>query len=230
MERTAFLGDWHVPFHCDNLPDILKEITKEAKHVVVMGDAVDFYQVSHYRRDPSRLVSLGQDIERAAELLAILKKVKGEKYFILGNHELRLVRYLADHAPELVGLKSLDLTELLGLDRLGFTVVDGLYLKKKFGRREWLIFHGDHFGKNGAYKNLETYGANGITGHSHRLGVIHKTTFGDQHTWIETGCLVKSPDREPSFYRFSDYGKFHDWHRGYVLMSEREIVVVNDVC
>src|SRR5262249_28538950 len=108
--------------------------------VVHMGDLADFYSVSAHSKDPNRVGLLEQELGIVQKMRGDLDRLKHKsKIFIEGNHEQRLIRYLQDKAPELMGLISLD--ELLKLSANGWehvpyrshTKVGKLYLTHDTG-------------------------------------------------------------------------------------------------
>ena len=63
----------------------------------------------------------------------------------------------------------------------------GLRLRKHF-----LVRHGTvvrkHAGAS-ARAEMESAGVSGVSGHTHRLGIFRRTTYGPPLTWAEGGCL-----------------------------------------
>jgi len=81
----------------------------------VLGDFADFYSVSSHDKDPSRRLTLADEIKAVRQELSRFEKMKiPRKIFISGNHENRLERYIASKAPELFGFVRIpELFELL---------------------------------------------------------------------------------------------------------------------
>src|SRR5688572_25203463 len=77
--------------------------------LVHMGDLADFYRVSFHSKDPSRTLSMKDEVLAVRALRGEMDDLGAKrKLFVEGNHESRLVRYLHDKAPELFGFISVD--------------------------------------------------------------------------------------------------------------------------
>jgi hypothetical protein len=122
--------------------------------------------------------------------------------WILGNHELRLFKYLSDVAPALASLRCLQFGKLFNLDDHGINLVarssflnqndKGENYKTYFG-----LFTGTHgvkLGPHPAMKELDTYGTSGCSGHVHRFTNANKRNLHGFHRWISSGamCMLKN--------------------------------------
>lgn len=165
--------------------------------LIFLGDVIDNYAISTFKRNPLRRLQLQAELDSAVEILAAFRRVIGgaTAYYLRGNHELRHQNYLWTNAPELVGIRSLELPGLMELDKLkikwiesGSMMFHGLLVK-----------HGNIVRQHSCYSaraEQEKNGVSGISGHTHRLGQIFKTDFGGDYTWLEAGCLCKTDDVE----------------------------------
>ena len=90
--------------------------------LVVGSDGIDFCGISHFDRDPARVKEGGLQSEIDAWKTNQREWAdaagEGLRWFIPGNHEDRLRKYLWRH-PELYGLKALSLPKILELEELG---------------------------------------------------------------------------------------------------------------
>lgn len=155
--------------------------------VVVLGDFGDFYSVSAHSKDPNRVRHLRSEnnaINRRLDQVDALGAT--EKYFIAGNHEDRLERYLADKAPELFGLISVP--ELFRLKARGWH-----YTPYKESLKLGHVNFTHDCGNAGAYahfKALDTFQSNVVIGHVHRLAITYvgnaqgKTHVGANFGWL----------------------------------------------
>src|SRR6185503_13997294 len=107
--------------------DVARDVQPDT--VVLNGDVVDFPQVSRFTHMPGAgSLSLQDEIDFTRE--KIVRRVReacpdAALLWVIGNHEHRLVRYLADTAPELASLRSLSWTSLLGVDEYGVEMCFG---------------------------------------------------------------------------------------------------------
>lgn len=214
-------GDWHIPHQIPNLFSVIDQMPK-VQTVVLMGDICDFYQISRYRKDPARLMKLGEELEMTKTALAAIARRAKKVVYLYGNHERRLDRFLADNAPELLSLPGLQLHELLELEKMKIEPWPDLYLELN----GFVLTHGDYAGANVGKKYLSLIGKSGACGHTHRLRVESWSMLDDEVYWAETGCLCTQPYKELSIARFSDYGRFHNWQHGYVVIDKDQLTLV----
>ena len=134
LKTALVLADFHCPYHDDAAVKVALDFGAIIKPnlVVILGDFVDFYQISSWSRDPKKR-PFDEEVLQSRKLLEDISNrfSKSEKVFIKGNHEDRLRRYLWNRAPELeqlkrIGIKSLDIPDILNLQELGWEYIDTL--------------------------------------------------------------------------------------------------------
>lgn len=144
---------------------------------------------------------LKEELESGVEALARIKKLrkktrpKKSKYqmddFLLGNHEDRLPRFLAERCPELHGL--LDTKTLMGLD--GFNVIPYTDYSS-FG----MIDIAHDFGYSGKHAHIRAaveHATSIIHGHTHGAGVSYfGTGRSKKHVAISSGWLGSAPEAD----------------------------------
>lgn len=168
------LPDLHVPDHDAPALAWALKTTRELDpyKVIILGDLVDFKSISRFPKPPKDSMTFPYE-KRAGR--AIVRQLDTEfegreVVYILGNHCVRLSKYLWRHAPELSDLGELALTELLEIpERWEVVPYNGIYLEQKV-----LCQHGKKFSKNVLNSNLSEFGCSSVQGHSHRLGIIHR--------------------------------------------------------
>lgn len=191
-KRVLFVPDLHAPYHDKVAFKCMLAFAKwwKPEVVFVIGDVVDFYQLSKFEKDPERVLALQDDIDAGKSLLTDISDVcsDAKRIFLPGNHEFRLQKFLWTRAAELAGLKALQLPELLGLDAMNYEFI-------KNGRinfRGTIVKHGDIVRKFAGYTakgELENTGLSGVSGHTHRLAVHSATNEAGCFQWMECGCL-----------------------------------------
>lgn len=217
MIRLASISDVHVPFHDDNaVTKALAVIKKWQPDILYLnGDIIDFYSISAYDKDPARLLLLQEEIDKTIELFGKIRHAVGEGCSIVyleGNHEARLQKYLARH-PEISQLNCLKLEELLKLS--DFDIHLHPNLMAVIG--DTIVTHGTIVRSKSGYTGhgqLEKWGMSGISGHTHRLSAVHRTTFGSDYVWLEQGCLC---DLHPSYVDGTP-----DWQQGFAIGTSDE--------
>jgi len=199
FERSVFLGDAHIPYQD---PDVLKLVIEFVKdfqpdRLFVLGDWVDFYDLSVFDKDPNRKNKLQRELDLGQAYLEDLVEAapNSKRVFMQGNHEDRLRKWLWAN-EEIASLRGMGIEELLGLRELGFETYD---YHQVYNYNGFLVKHGDLVRKHAGYTaraELENSGVSGISGHTHRLGSHHKRDHAGQVVWYEAGCVC---DLEPHY-------------------------------
>jgi hypothetical protein len=224
--RAVLFGDVHEGFEDDRALNILRAITPEFDpHVIAcMGDLLDCYKLSRFDKDPTRIETLQDEINKARTLLHEMAQLapRARRVFFEGNHEDRLRRTiwnLADAGKVLVELddfrEAMTWERLLRLDQIGWEFVP--YLGPAQGEfkllPKFIVKHGTIVRKWDCYTakaEHDMYGKSGASGHTHRLGVYMQRDHNGNHVWVETGCLCRL---DP------DYVTAPNWQQGFVCMT-----------
>ena len=208
-EKAVFYGDFHAPFEDTWCVKIAEEFNTWFKpnYVFILGDLVDFYQLSKFDKSPDRMDDLQSDIDAGRSILERLRTSapKAKIVFFEGNHCSRLRKYLWQH-PEISSLKVLSIPELLSLNRYDIQFVGSL---TDYDYHGLCLEHGDIVRKWSAYTAhgmLERRGTSGISGHTHRMGMHYLTNRSGDYVWLENGCMC---DRHPEWI------KGVDWQNGF---------------
>ena len=184
--------------------------------VFVIGDTIDFYQLSRFEKNPDRLFHLQNDINEGKAILWQIadNAPKAKKFFLPGNHEQRLERFLWSKAAELSGLDSLKLEKLLELDKMGYKYIP----QGRTNYKGTIIKHGDIVRKFSGYTargEFESTGLSGVSGHTHRLAIHSITNESGEYQWMETGCLCLL---EQEYMK----GKTPNWQQGFGIGFYKE--------
>jgi hypothetical protein len=155
-------------------------------HTIVLGDFADFYAVSSHSRSPARTGNLEEEIDDVNAGLDELDQLGGNRYFVAGNHEDRLERYLTTQAPALFHMVKVE--RLFRLKQRGWSYTsygDSM----KIGR-----LHVTHdCGNAGPYAHIKAqaaYEGNAVIGHTHRMAsVFTGTADGKSHVGMSFGWL-----------------------------------------
>ena len=160
--------------------------------LVINGDCIDAPMLSKYqprRVEVVRATNLQEHLDHANAGLDRLLEKAGKTDWIDGNHEDRLETYLGSRAPELGSLRSLSMSELLGLQarRVAYHGYgDGVYLAP-----DLFVYHGRYIGGRWTDKEGLAAGASTITGHQHKQGVTYRTDRQRRYKNVGQGCLCK---------------------------------------
>jgi len=209
-EKTAFIPDIHAPyidgpaFRC--MLAFLR--TFKPEHIFVIGDVLDFYQLSKFIKNPSRMMDLQTDIDSATIALKQIRKAapQAKIRLLCGNHEKRLQKFLWSQAAELFSLRDLTVPHLLGLKELNIEWIES----GSMVFHDFLIKHGNLVRSRSGYTatgEREKAGISGVSGHTHRLSQVYNTNYNGMTTWVECGCLCSL---EPEYAE----GQVVDWQAG----------------
>lgn len=186
MRTWIIIPDLHYPFHD---PKYIKVVTRAITAVkpnggiVQLGDAVDWFQLSRFDKDPSRKNTARDDLELYREQMikwAALLPAGAEFRQLEGNHEARLTKYVWGRAgdlsqmvyiiPDMLGIKELNKITSTKFGWFPFTNYRACIIG------DCILHHGHFFNEHVAANNLKRYMHKYICGHTHRLQVVY---FGD---------------------------------------------------
>jgi len=188
LQRWLIVPDVHTPYHDEAAVDALLRDAAAWKPdgICVLGDWWDFYAVSTFPKDPSRVANLATEAKVGQRLLPKFAKLAKRRIFCEGNHEKRLEKYIATHAPALAGLVP-SVREMVGPD-WSFTPYGSV------AQLSPLLAASHDFGKSGPGSYLATlreYGRGAVHGHTHALGVAYGgTADGNRHAVMACGHLA----------------------------------------
>lgn len=189
LRRVLILPDTHSPYHDKRAWRLVMKVGHEFKpHTLVhLGDLADCYAVSAHSKDPSRTLSLADEIELVRELRAEMDSLGAKrKVFVEGNHEDRLKRYLQDKAPELFGLVDAD--RLLGLSENGWEFVP--YRQSAQVGKVHFTHDTGTTGKYSTMRALETFQHSVCVGHNHAMQyMVVGDATGDYQVGAQFGWL-----------------------------------------
>jgi len=224
-DKVLFMSDIHVPFHDkvaleSTIEYALKEgITK----IVLGGDVVDFVSISYWKN--RERMDFRTELEEVRKFLHELRELfpTQEMYFIAGNHELRLEKYLLSRAEKLFGIEELTLETLLKLRDLKIKYIDTRdYIQKHgvpFCIGKLYYIHGHEVKVSGNVVNvartiyLKTQ-YNIIFGHFHTTQeYIHRNIQGEVLGAWAVGCLCEL---------VPDYAVINNWNNGFAIIEYEE--------
>lgn len=225
---TVHYSDAHIPYHDPRNLNILFQIIDYVNPVGTYdhGDTIDCTEISKYEKNPSKRVSLQEEIDMAAKLCGTVHSLcrddAGHSFFD-GNHEDRIRRKMwemADQraAGELIMLRdvqeAMKLESLLGIDKLGWDRVP--YPEHRVLHDKIVLIHGNSVSSQSAAsarREYLRYGKSGVSGHTHRRGIYEHRDYNGFHVWIEMGMLGAIRN---------DYVSYPDWQNGFLVITWNE--------
>jgi hypothetical protein len=225
MKRTKviFATDAHVPYEDKEAIALALKIGEDFNPDlrVAGSDGLDFYRISRFDKDPLRGkgTTLQDEIYRWQYMEQDWNDAcpNAKAKYLLGNHEIRLRKYIWNQAPELASLDGLHFDSILALDALGIEYED---FDNESNNQEitvgcLAIKHGSAARKHSGWSvkaelENEFYAINILSGHCHRGAQVYVTSRNGVVKGVEGFCLC---DLHPSYVA----GRNPNWQQGIVL-------------
>jgi len=208
IKNVAVWGDLHIPYHETDAVKAAIKLAKDDKvdAIFLNGDVLDFFGLSFHEKNPKNRPRISEELESARQFLKGLRKQFPNIpiYWIDGNHEHRLERYLAVKAPELLDTSEFQIASLLRMAEYGITYL-GFRTKCYFGKL--LVEHGDRLKGTGGVNPARTarlkYKRSVLVNHFHKLSVDSGKQYdGDVMTCWSNGCLC---ELEPEYMEVNEH-------------------------
>lgn len=214
MKLAIVIPDIHVPYEDTAALRVLCSVIKalQPAYLIVLGDSLDFYQLSKFDKDPLRKTTVSSDVTEFRKILHKLDAactLKTEKIFLEGNHENRLQKWIWSNATEL-GSMIPSLESYCGFKSLGWR-----YFKygKFFQLGPVLYMHGDRCGMNVSMNMIRKYGCSVVHGHDHGAAIRYFANAVDRMWAMNCGHLSDMAQQEYL------YGGVADWTTGFGLVE-----------
>lgn len=189
MMTTLVIPDLQIPLEDGRFVDKLLEVTEYVQPDVLAfaGDLTDSTEVGQWVKGKAGEYTgkLQEAFDRTEKIVRSFREAAGDEcqmILVRSNHDERMEKYVADNAPGLQGLRSLDFTKLTGLEHNNVSLVRGPYW---IGASTVLV-HGHErasssvLGKYGLDR-ISDYEANVVYGHTHTPCLV-TTAVGTGHT------------------------------------------------
>lgn len=215
--RVGIFADVHVPYHdVDALTIAIQHCIDSKRNAILLnGDAVDFYGLSRFDKDP-RMRSFAGELDDLANIIKTLNKLFGKVFFKIGNHEERYEKYLRVKAPELLDVADFRIESLM--EQRGAKCEVIYHNKVLIGKLP--IVHGHEFQSKagspvnparGLFMKAHT---NGAVAHSHRTSQhTDKDINGRVLTAFSIGCLCGL---------HPEYARINNWNHGFAEVDINE--------
>lgn len=210
MKTWVVMNDIQLPFADRRALALALDIVRDVKPhgIVLNGDIVDCYALSTYDKNPATRATVQKEIAEARKLMTALERVE-EKWWLGGNHESRLTRYIWQH-PELASVDDLRFPSLFHLADHGFQW-------KPYGQGKMLgkllVTHGfivRSVSGASARAHFDRLGTSVLIGHTHRMAAYYRTNIRGAHVAYENGCLCRLDGLE--------YAQAPDWQHGLAIV------------
>lgn len=228
-ELVISFFDVHVPEHDRLLWAAALAFLADAQphHIVLGGDFAELRSCSQHASGAGGMTYEADVQYVRKELEALRAAAPGARiWYLEGNHETRLTRYIESNNPQFEG--ALSLPESLGLADLGITWVPEDQQPIHFGTLD--VLHGHQMGQflpeHHAKKAALIYGRPGrqvMYGHTHKSQVFERQTYPEITTAYGIACMRLL---RPKWKHGQEDGWRHEFPLAYVSPTERTAVFV----
>jgi hypothetical protein len=186
---------------------LLKQIKPMA--IVLNGDVFDGARVS--RHDPlyrNETPSVKQELEVCQDRLGEIEKASHNStlFWLYGNHDTRLWRYMRINAPECEGAFGADLFDYFPGWHCGYVM---------HINNNTVIKHRWHNGIHATYNNVLKGGRSIVTGHLHRLQTTAWGDYNGRRWGVDTGTLADPKGEQFAYLE----GNSTPWASGFAVLT-----------
>jgi Calcineurin-like phosphoesterase len=212
---VVFSDAHYLPDHAPEAHAALEAVVRALKPqlIVANGDLVDGDTISRY--DPTRghhkRFTVHDELECVKLHLESLQSVAGTARlaWTLGNHDVRLSRFIATRAPELLDMPLTRLDDWFPAWPLSWAV-----MINKGGAGHTVIRHRNQAGM--LHLQAQKAGAHYVHGHLHKLNVHRLATFAGTRYSVDTGSLA---DPSSEGFDYAEGGAPHA--QGFAVLTYR---------
>lgn len=190
MKRLFLIPDSHHPYVDKAAWQVMLKAARQFKPhvVVVLGDFADCYSISAHDKNPTRGETFEDEVTAVNKALdeVELSTPIAKRYFVAGNHEHRLERFLQTNAPPLFSM--LTIPKLLKLKDRGWHYTP--YQRAlKLGKLH--ITHDEGTAGSTAHERARaSFEGNVVIGHTHRMALSYRgNAKGRSHVGAMFGWL-----------------------------------------
>lgn len=209
LRKTLVMADIHIPYQIN---EVIGEAFKCGENnkidsIILDGDIIDCYQLSRFLKDP-RMRDFAGEMRALNIFLDVLHNrfPKAKIFYKLGNHDLRVDKYIMKDAPGLLNLDCLSIAAMINAVARGVAMIAD-QRRIRYGKL-WML-HGDEW--RGGMANpvnpargawLKTFD-NVVTAHLHQATThSERGISGQSFTDWSLGCMC---DLNPPYCRMNKW-------------------------
>lgn len=210
------ISDLHFPYHSKGAIEAMVDHSMRLgpRAVLINGDGIDFHSISRFQRHPSQR-DTAYEVESLKGFLEWFrsKHPRVEIIYKKGNHENWWDKLIWDKAPEIWGLRNVQLENVLGLDKFRIKILGDVPVMAG----KLAILHGHELGKGSSGPVNPARSAFTKTLSSVMIGHFHRSSshpegnmFHDEIACWSTGCLCGL---------YPEYARVNKWNWGFAYIE-----------
>lgn len=205
------------PFHDERAISVALQIVEDLQPEIIIniGDLLDLAEFSRFIGEAAFARTTQASLNAAHRFLAMQRALvpNAEIMLFSGNHETRIERWIKQNGMAAFGLQRanepeswpvMSIPNLLALDTLDITYIDGYPASSYYINDRLKVKHGSKTGRRGTVANkvASDEQVSTITGHTHGLEMVYHTVDtrkGPRTRFAATvGCLCRIDGTVPS--------------------------------
>lgn len=224
-KRWVIINDVHCPYHDSVLFYKLLAAIKimQPYGFIINGDFGDFASISRHTQNSSyyakKNLTLSEEYNECNKLLDLIDSVLPthcQKVFLMGNHSIRVAKFLQTGDNANLGTALKGVTESLLLKERGYEVIEewpnGYY---ELVPGHLIVEHGFYLGMNAAKQHIDKNNISVIHGHNHKMTLW--TT--EKHIGLSNGGLF---DKNSEGMAYAYRGSRSQWQNGFCVVDIAE--------
>jgi len=215
ISNWLVISDLHLPYYDREAVNLTIDWAKkhDTQGILINGDMIDFYQVSVWGKDPTRM-TVRAELDMATEFLSKLHDIfKVPIVYKMGNHEERVQWYLRRKAPELYDVIEWRMDKLYDWQKYNVEVVED---QRMVYAGKLPILHGHELQlKSVAVNPARSVFLKGkqscLVSHTHRVSEHTEPSLeGNLFTTWSIGCLCNL---------HPEYSRINQWAHGFCFIQ-----------
>lgn len=220
LEKVIVVSDWHIPFHDTEATDKFLNLLKyeQPDELVLNGNMNDCSMFSRHPKKKEVAMMFKTAREERREWFKVAKKLRkvlpNAKITYIGSdcHE-GWIETAASMSDITIDDPQYEIQNWFKLEEFGIN-----YEREYYNKNGFIFTHGVKArSESGQSAKVEfgTWGTNGASAHTHRLGAYYHSTRGIPSVWFECGCMC----RRQSWYKMRGCSSYMNWQQGFLAMT-----------
>jgi len=221
IEKVIAISDWHVPFHDVEATECFLRLLRDVKpdELVLNGNMNDCSMFSAHPKKKEIALAFKTARDERKEWFKVAKKLRDAAgpdckiTYVGSNCHEGWIEMAASLNDIMIDDPQYEIQNWFELERfnIGFE-------RESYEKNGFVFTHGTKArSESGASARFEhtTWGCNGASAHTHRLGAYYHTTRGVPNVWFEVGCMCQ----RRAWYTLKGCTSQMNWQQGFLYMD-----------